>query len=450
MASSALWGKSCFRSEMQDNFRVSENGSQKCRVLLTAICIALATALLVWRGLWRAVIPQLSDFAAPYAGSRAILAGENPYEHLEQILISAGADSGMHTAAVYPPATFVILLPFALFPAKVAKAVFTLAGLALYGFATGLCLKRVAKGYWKRWFFISIALAFAPLQTALHLSNPALVVASLTVIALVLEREYPKAGLPLGCLAFLLKPQLGIAYVLYLFFLRRWARVLVTVACYGLVTVGILGIHPNECIQWLNSWRANLVDEINTGSIALWGEVGFHRIDLSKLFWNLTHVSWISQSLPFAMAFSLSLFAFISGRRATNSEDEQKQIALQICASILACLMIGYHRMYDFILMLPVIAYMLLNQSSTIQSKGLILILIAVWLFPTSTVLYTLQLNHELPTSITDHLIYRYLLTQIESWVLFLLAVLAAVEIILFRRESGKLSLFIEPNHAVA
>src|SRR5437016_3114866 len=81
-----------------------------------------------------------ADLAPPYAAARAWLFGKNPYnaKSLSDVLRGAGrelnaAGEPQSNTSLYPPPTFVALIPLAILPWQIARAFFLVACLILFG-----------------------------------------------------------------------------------------------------------------------------------------------------------------------------------------------------------------------------------------------------------------------------------------------------------------------------
>ena len=115
----------------------------RARVGLAIVGLAVAaTAVLVISG-WPGRLYRDSDYMQYYAGSRALLEGASPYDHawwaefhqrVESQALSAPprtGNAGIDWTTPYPLTTFVALLPFAIFPLRIAEPLFAAAQVAL-------------------------------------------------------------------------------------------------------------------------------------------------------------------------------------------------------------------------------------------------------------------------------------------------------------------------------
>jgi len=98
------------------------------RAVLT-IAAGLSAALLAWT-VWSRPQPQPSDLAPVWAGARAFLHGENPYE-----AIRPDTPYSLGFRLLYPLTAVVVLVPLALAPLRWADPIFVGLGVALFTWA---------------------------------------------------------------------------------------------------------------------------------------------------------------------------------------------------------------------------------------------------------------------------------------------------------------------------
>jgi hypothetical protein len=120
--------------------------SRRIGLALVALCVA-ATAVLALAG-WPGRLYRDSDYVQYYAGSRALLEGQSPYDHawwteFHRRIGSEALSAPPHTGDAasdwttpYPLWTFVALLPFAVFPLSVAEPLFATVQVVLVVAAT--------------------------------------------------------------------------------------------------------------------------------------------------------------------------------------------------------------------------------------------------------------------------------------------------------------------------
>ncbi len=178
------------------------------------------------------VFRSSNHFVPVYTGARCLLHGCNPYDtsQLEQQFYLAGGHatdlpSWDIDVPVYPPSTFLVLSPLALFSFPAARLIWFLLNGCLFVAATGLILALCPPSH--RWLATALGSLFL-LSSAilLVLGQPAIFAISLLGIGIYLFLR--GLLLPLGTLLLILslavKPQVGGLIVLYLVARRlHWA-----------------------------------------------------------------------------------------------------------------------------------------------------------------------------------------------------------------------------------
>ncbi len=287
-----------------------------------------------------------SDLLTVYAAARCWLLGLNPYD-IGDLVASARASGAVvnglpvtadffqRTPSVYLPPALALLSPVARLDwaqAKVAFLVLSLAavlGLLLavarlssrLGLATGLFL-----------------LAFAPLQTALVKGQPTVLVCALIGASLATARPV-LGGLALG-VACCLKPQLGLGFLLLALCLGERKKLVVAVLTglvLGLASITRLTAGASGALL-RNLDAISSASGINSGS------------PLNPLRYQLLNVdTLLPQALYGSVAVAL-LYVAIAGVSlwALRASGERR---LLIGLVAVATLLIGYHRVYDAMLL---------------------------------------------------------------------------------------------------
>jgi len=317
------------------------------------VLAGLALALFFFRGATRTVAPGLRDFAPPYAGARLFWQGADPYapDAVRRELSRAGAGLDEAPPALYPPGAFLALAPFAVLPAEPAKLLFVAASVAAWLFGLVAWSRLVGAAGPGLVAVILVALACAPLHTAMMVANPAIGAAASLLLGTALWRGGRSvAALTLLLLALLLKPQLGLLAVPWLW-LDGARRVAVRLSVAALLLHALaftrLGV---AAPSFLASWRGNFAAEAGEGSISAAHQLSFHRIDPSALFQSL-----FARELP--VAVSLALAAGLATwllRDRLRRPPQSAAASLEILAVGAVCaLLVGYHRAYDALLLAP-------------------------------------------------------------------------------------------------
>lgn len=370
--------------------------------------VLLASAIFLVRGPLRARTDYINDFATPYVSTRLWFNHQNPYDSNLFLTTwhAAGAPqgfvggnpSGRHS--VYPPSTFVILVPLAALPWSAAVDVLTLTSVASYVIALFL-FTTLLPGTWHsptRPFFFAFGLALAPAQSSLHVTNIACLSASLLCIAVYrLLKRTPSFDLIFVACATLsacLKPTIGLLILPYLLLIRGWRLLAATLAaCTIFAGVSLVPFYGHNS-EWLTSLRENLSVVFMNGGAADLSESNlnrFDRIDLQPPLYAITH-GRTAASLLAALVAAILLIAWFRIFRKPLSDIKPDERILCIAGLLMIGLIPFYQRYYSAILLLPAILWAFRNLSRPVARW--ILGLSAVFLINTEALLRSL-LSHQ-------------------------------------------------------
>jgi Glycosyltransferase family 87 len=380
-----------------------------------------------------------NDFVPVYTGARCLLHDCNPYDtsQLEQQFFLAGGratdlPSWDIDVPVYPPSTFLVLSPLALFPFPAARLIWFLLNGCLFVAATALILALCPPSH--RWLATALGSLFL-LSSAilLVLGQPAIFAISLLVIGIYLFLR--GLLLPLGTLLLILslavKPQIGGLIVLYLVARRlhwRSAAVALTGALALLLAAAlILQLHPRSA-GWPSTLRQNLTATLDTGGSADPRPANPQAIGDTNLQ-SLTSIFFLSArkfNLAAYAVFILLFAAFVLVFRGAHADAESHLLALG-ALSILSLLPV-YHRFYDTRLLLLTVPAVLIVFQKRRFLGATIAVMTALAVF---SVQYRLQMflfqHDEWKGVLQNKLLFVLLLRQqnLELLILFCMYLLA-------------------------
>jgi Glycosyltransferase family 87 len=329
---------------------------------LHLLVLCISSVVFFWVGGAR-VSRASNDFVPVYTGARCLLHGCNPYQtsQLEQQFFQGGGraeelPSWDVDVPVYPPSTFLVLSPLALFRFPLARWLWFLLNGCLFVTSTALVLSLCLPSH--RWLATTLGSLFLlGSSILLVLGQPALFAISLVVIGsyLFLRGRF----LPLGTILFMLslavKPQIGGMIVLYLLVQRihwRYAVTAIAGACLLLLgAASILRMHPRSA-DWTSTLRANLTATLNTGGSADPRPANPQAIGDTNLQ-ALTSVLFADARRFNTLAYAAFLLLFAAWAAAVqwhNASSEMHLLALG-ALSILSLTPV-YHRFYDTRLLL--------------------------------------------------------------------------------------------------
>ena len=358
----------------------------------------------------RANSHEVNDFAAPYASAKLWMQGQNPYDadlffptwRLAGAPKGAVAHNESGTHSVYPPPSLVVILPLALLPWPVASMGLVWISAATYVVALVLLASFVPRG-WRRVskpLFLAVGLAFAPAQSALHVTNLACFSASLLFVAIYLlvkrlppsSRSQVVAG---GCIALsiCLKAALGLLVVPYLLWARAWRALWVTVAIVGVVAA--VGFYPSlkSGSAWFDSLRYNAsVGYANGGSsdVAETNLNRFDSLDLQIPIYAMTHHRRMTTAIACLVAGVLLALWFF-GKDADRGVDQHLvRIGALFCIGLLPV----YQRYYMAVLLLIPLIWALRNLE--LRAARWVIACCAVFLVNSEVLLQRVGLVHAL------------------------------------------------------
>jgi hypothetical protein len=285
--------------------------------------------------------------------------GENPYDGaaLTRVLFAAGRGNDQHArgsegGALYAPATFVVLAPFALLSWQAARAAFLLVSLVLFVWhlkpilRLGALSLRDTEGVW----MLGGVLALAPYHTGIALGQVAIPCVALLVLGIdAIQHDHDWRGGALLALATLVKPQLAAPFILY-FFLRHRPRAagIALGICAAAMIVGVAWLSLHQ-VPWLAGWMAATRDISASGlEHDPAGPFSPQMLELRPLIVALTGIRSVG-ALGLALASAGGVVVYVWGR----SLSERRDLLLLSAVAVLTLLAV-YHRFYDAaILCLP-------------------------------------------------------------------------------------------------
>ena len=407
----------------------SARGTRHPFPLVLWLLIAVASALFLTRGLGRMTSAGLADFAAPYAGARLLIAGENPYDshRLAESLLAAGATNPEHTVAVYPPGSLAAMLPFAPFSARPARILMVVAGLGLLAYGSWRWMGLLAYSRRKCIVASCLLVACAPLHTAMVVSNPVLLAAgALLAGSALLQAGAHRRGLLLLGLSIVLKPQVGFVGPLWLM-LSSFMRPVFFLTCMagGLHWVVAAALFFHRPAAWFD-WLANLHAETVAGSISAEAQLGFQRIDPAGVWFAVTGIGlpW-SASLLLAGGFVLRM---VNTGRGDDPALPQIQIG-RLGVAAITLLLAGYHRGYDALMLIPLWLLILSNRFSFAdRPRVLIGMLSLLWILPGAGFWLMMESRFEVvKNTLAPSFFWMAGLVRLHGWTMLMTAVLVAI-----------------------
>ena len=413
----------------------ANDASQIARSLRVVRAVALGALLVAlgyfaWRGVWRG-LAESHDLVVGYAAARAWLAGLDPYHVAtlkDQLLQGGGGE--LATGAlldtyrnVYFPTTLPAYVPLGVLPWAAAKSIALVINV---GMVLGIVVGLVHLLGWRRTepralFLAAFVLALAPLHRTVSSGQSPVVAVGALVAAMVLTRSGRPvvAGLLYG-LATVLKVQLGLPFLAYLVWRRRWTSLvpaLILLAALSAVSIARMELAETS---WLSSWLANLASLSGPGGLNDPSPLNLERYTLINLEYPL------STLMPGGVAATLVTYALVGAAGLVLiwivRDREPRQELLAVATIAVLALLVAYHRYYDAVLLVLPIAWAIssLGTARWIQGAG-VLLLSADFLIPAQTALHELQQGGALPAGLTDAWWWDTVVLAQHAWALALM-----------------------------
>lgn len=399
--------------------------------LLTSLLLVFG-AVFVVRGPMRA-IDGGEDLAHLYIASVLWLEGGNPYDGAQcvQAMQQAGYDDPAHVASgsFYPPTTIAVLSPLGLMGWEAARLAWLAVNLACCGVLVwALAAWLNIASTWRRWMVaLLVLLAWGPAMTSLSLGQLSITAAACLFAGFVLieKRKIILPGLLIaaGCL---IKPQLGLGFLLLLGLRRDW-RVL------GIAVVAILlltSIGIGRLMQNTPDWPSTLAGNLSAGDTpggmldaSLAGPLRYQMCDLRPLLHLVLPAKWINLAaltlVATLAAVAIAKLVRVGVRRHT---------LLAVSGIGLLVLLPVYHRVYDAMLLLPLLVFVLNQLMRDGRDRLMILIgLLVLPLFlPLPSMFILMHGKGVVPDVVHSSWPWQHLVLQHQSWCL-LIASLALV-----------------------
>jgi len=426
------------------------------KTLLILFILAAALELLL-RGPVRFLqASDVNDFISPYVQSKALLEGLDPYspEVLVQLWPNRGefkeiiskdlaehqliARRGFPTA--YPLTCLLLLTPLAAMPWKAAYLVWLALTLCLVACLLWslMALCDFDKNDWRAYVFLAVALALAPLHTALAKGSiviPAVALCGIALLEANRSRHDFLAGILFG-IAVGLKPQIGLPFVAYYFFRQRWKPVLAACGIVAVTATAAMMRLAMSGAPWLQNYQNDNRVLFLTGALSDFTErnpMRFGLINLQVLFYAIGHRVRTANS--FALLASAFLFAlWILLLLRTKPIDAM----LPISAIAVISLFPVYHRMYDAFLLIFPLAWSLKTSSSGKNKLAFgTFLLILPFLVPGGSLLEHLQFRGRIPGAVKQSWFWNDVMLPHQIWILLFLSLLLLAQMFLLPRHTA-------------
>lgn len=376
------------------------------------------------------------DFSIPYACTRAWLAGTNPYDfdNLKREFESAGGDlPGFrvdYMPPIYPPPSFIVMIPLSLLPWDTALRVWEVSAYVLVLLMFVAMLKLAGIKFWqpRTLLLLLLVVAFAPLRSAITLTQSALPAICLVTFAmLALHYRFDAVAGCLLALAVGFKPHDALFGLVYFFVIRRWRAL---TWCGGLLTlmglIAILRMGPLnmgwtlDVFNWIKlaSQPGSIIDP-SSGNPAR-----FQMIQLPVLLFTMISdprtvmiANWVICGL---LLLTVAGLIYRNTRLQPNPSPDLLSISLLAAVFLLPF----YHRFPDAMLLLLAGAWAVGRLNTSEQLWGRVtLILLLPFLIDPGAITSSLANSKKIAEEIHKAWWWQCFVRALSIWIILLLSV---------------------------
>ena len=395
--------------------RRTDRAAQMVRAAVI-VALLLAVAYFAWRGVGRA-LSDSGDLAVGYAAARAFVFGHDPYSviALKQELIAADgvdvATSGFldFSRNVYFPTTLPAFVPLTLTTWPLARLLMVAINVAAtlviaFGLVRWLGWR---VGATRSMVLIAAVLALGPLHLTLANGQSGAVATAGLVLAMLLERSgRDRAAGVLYGLAIAAKVQLGLPFLAYLVWRRRWRTATVSGLVLGVLTAFAVLRMTIAGVPWLDSWLDNLTSLSGPGGVNDPSELNPERYSLINLQYPLQSLG-MSTDAANLITFTLVAAAALAMLWLIRGRDPDRELLALSTVAVLG-LLVAYHRYYDAVILVLPIAWSFSVLGTDRWRYGLAVLLLGVdFVAPLLGALRTIQQRQFLPAWLTDSLLWQ-------------------------------------------
>lgn len=375
-----------------------------------------------------------TDLVHLYAAAVVWLEGGSPYDGQQcaDAMAHAGYSNPQHVASgsYYPPPTIAALSPLGLMSWESARLVWLSLNLIACGVLVWAltCWLTVLQGSSRGMLAVLLVIAWGPAMTALSLGQLSIVASALIFSGLILlDRGKPWiAGLLLaaGCL---IKPQLGLGFLLLIALRREWLTLGVGLALIAMVTGLGIGRLMLTTPDWAGQMAGNIANDQTMGLVldaSPDAPMRFQMIDLRPLLYLLVSEAWVGFS-ALLVAASLAAVAIVKLLRLGI----QRHVLLATAGVGLLVLLPVYHRAYDAMLLLPLLALVINHVRRAPRDRLMMLIGLAMLplFLPLPAILAVVRQRGLISDNLYHTWLWQNVVMQHQSWCLLIASIALVV-----------------------
>jgi hypothetical protein len=262
----------------------------------------------------------------------------------------------------------------------------------------------------------AFVLALAPVHTTMSEGQTSILAVAPLVGAVLLERRGRAiaAGALYG-LATAVKVQIGLPFVAYAMWRRRWpTAATAAMLLAGLTLIGVLRMEAAH-IAWREAWSANLASLWAPGAYNDPSGQGPNRSSLINLQY-LLHQFIDDRAVVNAIAFTV---VGVGAVAVVLKARHPSQHLLALSAIGVLCLLGTYHRYYDAVLLVFAAGWAFSAlRTEHHRLATIVLVACGTYLVPGQTMLRTLHRQGDVPAWLTTSFVWEFVLMTQHVWAL--------------------------------
>ncbi len=294
------------------------------------------------------------DFPSMYVMGEGVTLGRNIYDPAVALTFPGRFGVVQPAGMFYPPATGVIMAPFALLPFGVSKTLwFVLLSVSMI-FGVRALVQRVAPGRPSYVWTISagiVLLSSAVRWGMMLLQGAPLVLGLLCLFVALLHGERPRLTLIVAALATALKMTLALPFLGLLALHRRFGALAASLGAWLLLdVVGFLRMGRDSFAMYRENMGS--LEALNTVNAPdPWSNPALPRLDWTFLVYGITGQLTVARLATFALSGGVALWLLFAGYRARQRPSLATSTAFLAALVCLGSLAV-YHHEYDACLFL--------------------------------------------------------------------------------------------------
>lgn len=312
---------------------------------------------------------RLWDYAVCAASSYLWVQGEDPFawEAVKESWKARGPAPGIEDDigwlyAIVPPTTLAVLAPFAALPVAIGAYLYLLVTSVLTGISVWVCGKWAQLRGTNAWcLYVAAVLISVPATLGLYSGNPTMLAVPLLLIGNYLiatsrSGAMQVAGGVLIGVAVACKVQIALPFLVCWIVLARWRAALATILTLAVISAIAAGRLALAGVDWIAGWVHNVRETNAPGGLNDYvaAKNPDDLVNLQVALYRVLGDRTLTDGFTAGLWLALAAGAFVVFIRH-HWRRKAPELPLLCAAGLLALLPI-YHRTYDALVLLPLLA----------------------------------------------------------------------------------------------